>query len=84
VVAIFGGTDDEIIYNDLYVLFLNTFSWHQVRLAGDFISARYDHVSLINDNKLIILGGVCSEGFRTCEPYLIELENKIFNDKKKS
>jgi hypothetical protein len=40
-VAIFGGTDDERIYGDLYLLFLNQMQWVHVRLVGDMIPPRY-------------------------------------------
>jgi hypothetical protein len=39
-IAVFGGTNDERIFNDLHILFLNFMQWVQVRLVGEFITPR--------------------------------------------
>lgn len=40
------------------------------------INKRYGHCSVFDQTSLIIFGGVCTEGFLTYEPYVIELNQE--------
>ncbi|OMJ95256.1 hypothetical protein SteCoe_1471 [Stentor coeruleus] len=60
---LFGGTDQELLYNDLYVYDLLYETWSLVIAEGDPPSARYGHCSTIYQGLyLIVFGGEDSNG----------------------
>ncbi|KAM3135919.1 Leucine-zipper-like transcriptional regulator 1 [Paramecium bursaria] len=76
-IIMFGGTNDEIIFGDLYLNFLRNYTWSQVKLSGYLnYSCRFDHCSIYSEDKLIIFGGLNETGFLLFHPITISIRFK--------
>lgn len=53
---IFGGTDGQKYYSDVYVLDLELLTWTEIKTTGNII-AREGHSSILYDNMIFIFGG---------------------------
>jgi len=67
ILIIFGGRNEKVTaFNDFHVLNLNSLNWIQVNmfpLCNDsIIIPRYNHVALINNQSLVIFGGINKSG----------------------
>ncbi|KAJ2964560.1 hypothetical protein NQZ79_g442 [Umbelopsis isabellina] len=59
--VIFGGSsDDEVYCNDVSILDLSTWTWHQPHIQGNLPLGRMKHSATIHNDKLYISGGLCS------------------------
>ncbi len=56
---VFGGTNPNYVFNDLYSLDLNTNIWSQLSPAGTLPSPRWNHSAVYNpaDSSMVIFGG---------------------------
>jgi len=61
-IILFGGTPDGSSgLNDLYFLFLDTFTWAEVKTKGPIPMGRYRHSAVIIEDKMYIFGGYRSK-----------------------
>lgn len=60
ILILFGGQNNKlgVIFNDLYMFDLDSFSWYSVTVYDDPAVPRYDHSAVIYDNMIIIFGGM--------------------------
>ena len=66
---LFGGTDDQICFADLYLLFIRNYTWAKVKLSGYLaFEARFDHCSIFHEGKLLIFGGLNENGYLLFNP----------------
>ncbi|XP_018469357.2 uncharacterized protein LOC108841072 [Raphanus sativus] len=56
-----SGSDDEVFYNDLYLLNTETITWQRAATNGKPPSARDGHTCSTWNNKIIVVGGEESE-----------------------
>jgi hypothetical protein len=56
---VFGGTNPDYVYNDLYALDLNTYTWSALSPAGPLPNPRWNHSAIYNpaDSSMVIFGG---------------------------
>ncbi len=75
ILILFGGQDNklDVIFNDLFVLDLDSFIWYKVGMYDDHPIARYDHSSVIYDNKLICFGGMSNNHFIGSDIYVVNI-----------
>ncbi|KAF8088557.1 hypothetical protein N665_0536s0008 [Sinapis alba] len=52
-----SGSDDEVFYNDLYILNTETITWQRAVTTGKPPSARDGHTCSTWNNKIIVIGG---------------------------
>ena len=77
---IFGGrikpkvNEVNFSLNDIWVLQLNKLEWQKLDLRGSVPSKRYSHVSSLNDDKLVIFGGLSDHQFCDNNLYILELD----------
>ena len=75
ILILFGGKDNKqgIIFNDLFVLDLDSFMWYRVGMYNDFPVSRYDHSAIIYENKLICFGGMSDNHFIGSDIYVVNI-----------
>ncbi|KAE8711821.1 rhomboid protein 1 [Hibiscus syriacus] len=77
---IFGGcgkssdNNDEIYYNDLYILNTETFVWKRVATSGNPPSARDSHTCSSWKNKIIVIGGEDGHDYYLSDVHILDTE----------
>jgi hypothetical protein len=54
----FGGTDLHTQHNDVWELNLDSAAWHRISAQGTAPSVRESHGAFVDDNRLIVFGGM--------------------------
>ena len=62
-VIIFGGQDNRKFLDDVYVLQLSDLAWINCITMGAHPLPRASHQSAFYENKMIVFGGLNSEGY---------------------
>ena len=60
--CIFGGSDMQTIFNDVFIFSTKLMSWTKIKTSGQQPLARAGHSAVIHAEKIIIFGGANSEG----------------------
>lgn len=89
IVLIHGGRNDKykkgVIYNDFWLLDLENLLWIKLKsndgIGIDCCEQRFEHCSVINNNKLIIFGGASSRHFLGSDLFIADLD--FFDNKLK-
>ncbi|KAK8537633.1 hypothetical protein V6N13_096556 [Hibiscus sabdariffa] len=77
---IFGGcgkssdNNDEIYYNDLYILNTETFVWKRVQTSGNPPSARDGHTCSSWKNKIIVIGGEDARDYYLSDVHILDAD----------
>jgi len=81
ILLIFGGGDGTKMFNDVWLLNLETWCWSRPQINGNSPPARCAHTATFLDNKLIIFGGG-DGGRRFKDLYFLDVEFLISGKKK--
>lgn len=56
---VFGGTNPYYVYNDLYSLDLNAYTWSKLSPGGTLPLPRWNHTAIYNptDSSMVVFGG---------------------------
>ncbi|XP_039069408.1 RING finger protein B-like isoform X2 [Hibiscus syriacus] len=77
---IFGGcgkssdSNDEIYYNDLYILNTETFVWKRAQTSGNQPSARDGHTCSSWKNKIIVIGGEDARDYYLSDVHILDAD----------
>ncbi|GMJ00051.1 hypothetical protein like AT1G18610 [Hibiscus trionum] len=77
---IFGGcgkssyNNDEIYYNDLYILNTETFVWKRAQTSGNPPSARDGHTCSSWKNKIIVIGGEDARDYYLSDVHILDAD----------
>ncbi|XP_010531849.1 PREDICTED: tip elongation aberrant protein 1-like isoform X2 [Tarenaya hassleriana] len=83
---IFGGcgrspdTNDEVYYNDLYILNTETFVWKRSVTTGTPPSARDSHTCSSWKNKLIVLGGEDGQDYYLSDVHILDADTFVWKE----
>lgn len=79
ILNLFGGQDNKqgVIFNDLFVLDLDSFIWYKVEIYDDHPLARYGHFTVEYNNKLICFGGMSDNHFIGSDIYIVNIGKKM-------
>ncbi|XP_044476218.1 kelch domain-containing protein 3-like isoform X3 [Mangifera indica] len=87
---IFGGcgkssdTNDEVYYNDLYILNTETFVWKHATTSGNPPSARDSHTCSSWKNKIIVVGGEDGHDYYLSDVHILDSETLTWKELKTS
>jgi len=75
---IYGGRNDslgeQMVLGDMFMLNLQTLTWYQVEMLGNqLVRPKYSFQCCYLSQKLIVFGGMNSEGYCRSELHVIEL-----------
>ncbi|CAH8334830.1 unnamed protein product [Eruca vesicaria subsp. sativa] len=79
-----SGSDDEVFYNDLYILNTETLMWQRAVTAGNPPSARDSHTSSIWKNKIIVVGGEDLDDYYLSDVHILDTETFVWKQMKTS
>ncbi|OMO62949.1 Kelch repeat type 2 [Corchorus capsularis] len=83
---IFGGcgkssdNNDEIYYNDLYILNTETFVWKRATTSGDPPSARDSHTCSSWKNKIIVIGGEDGHDYYLNDVHILDADTLVWKE----
>ncbi|KAK9198773.1 hypothetical protein WN944_013959 [Citrus x changshan-huyou] len=83
---IFGGcgkssnTNDEVYYNDLYILNTETFVWKRATTSGNPPSARDSHTCSSWKNKLIVIGGEDGHDYYLSDVHILDTDTLTWKE----
>ncbi|XP_021286156.1 kelch domain-containing protein 3 isoform X2 [Herrania umbratica] len=83
---IFGGcgkssdNNDEIYYNDLYILNTETFVWKRGTTSGDPPSARDSHTCSSWKNKIIVIGGEDGNDYYLSDVHILDADTLAWKE----
>ncbi|XP_022737507.1 kelch domain-containing protein 3-like isoform X2 [Durio zibethinus] len=81
---IFGGcgkssdNNDEIYYNDLYILNTETFVWKHAATSGNPPSARDSHTCSSWKNKIIVIGGEDGHDYYLSDVHILDADTGMW------
>ncbi|XP_044486658.1 kelch domain-containing protein 3-like isoform X2 [Mangifera indica] len=87
---IFGGcgkssyTNNEVYYNDLYILNTETFVWKHTTTSGNPPSARDSHTCSSWKNKIIVVGGEDGHDYYLSDVHILDAETLTWTELKTS
>ena len=75
ILLLFGGQNTKTgrIFNDIFLLDLDSFCWHEVIMYDEMPIERHCHSTIIFDNMLIVFGGMGNNKFIGSDLYLINM-----------
>ncbi|KAL5751468.1 hypothetical protein ACOSP7_026071 [Xanthoceras sorbifolium] len=83
---IFGGcgkssnTNDEVYYNDLYILNTETFVWKHAATSGIPPSARDSHTCSSWKNKIIVIGGEDGHDYYLSDVHILDADTLTWKE----
>ncbi|XVE56785.1 hypothetical protein DITRI_Ditri04bG0038900 [Diplodiscus trichospermus] len=83
---IFGGcgkssdNNDEIYYNDLYILNTENFVWKRAATSGNAPSARDSHTCSSWNNKVIVIGGEDGHDYYLSDVHILDADTLMWNE----
>ncbi|KAE8681417.1 Transporter associated with antigen processing protein 2 isoform 1 [Hibiscus syriacus] len=83
---IFGGcgkssdNNDEIYYNDLYILNTETFVWKRAATSGNPPSARDSHTCSSWKNKIIVIGGEDGHDYYLSDVHILDADTLAWKE----
>ncbi|EFH63787.1 hypothetical protein ARALYDRAFT_316360 [Arabidopsis lyrata subsp. lyrata] len=83
---IFGGcgkssdSDDEVFYNDLYILNTETFMWKRAVTSGKPPSARDSHTCSAWKNKIIVVGGEDLDDYYLSDVHILDTDKFVWKE----
>ncbi|VVA91789.1 unnamed protein product [Arabis nemorensis] len=83
---LFGGCgksstiNDEIYYNDLYILNTETFVWKRAITIGNPPSARDSHTCSSWKNKIVVIGGEDGHDYYLSDVHILDTETLIWKE----
>ncbi|XP_024008446.1 rab9 effector protein with kelch motifs isoform X2 [Eutrema salsugineum] len=83
---VFGGcgkssdSNDEIYYNDLYVLNTETYVWKRVDTIGNPPSARDSHTCSSWMNKIVVIGGEDGHDYYLSDVHILDTDTFIWKE----
>ncbi|XP_023643710.1 tip elongation aberrant protein 1 isoform X2 [Capsella rubella] len=87
---IFGGcgkspaSDDEVFYNDLYILNTETYVWKRAVTNGKTPSARDNHTCSTWKNKIIVVGGEDLDDYYLSDVHILDTDIFVWKELKTS
>lgn len=64
-------------FGDLFLLFIRNYTWASVKLSGYLhFEPRFDHCAVYHEDKLLIFGGLCENGYLLFNPLQISIRFK--------
>ncbi|KAJ4883747.1 Galactose oxidase/kelch repeat superfamily protein [Raphanus sativus] len=79
-----SGSDDEVFYNDLYILNTETLMWQRAVTAGNPPSARDSHTCSTWKNKIIVVGGEDLDDYFLSDVHILDTETFVWKQMKTS
>ncbi|XP_048443687.1 tip elongation aberrant protein 1 isoform X1 [Pyrus x bretschneideri] len=85
---IFGGcgksasSDNEVYFNDLYILNTETFVWKRATTSGNPPSRRDSHTCSSWKNKLIVIGGEDGHDYYLSDVHILDTDTLIWRELK--
>ncbi|KAM1786570.1 hypothetical protein ACFX12_039329 [Malus domestica] len=85
---IFGGcgkyasSDNEVYFNDLYILNTETFVWKRATTSGNPPSLRDSHTCSSWKNKLIVMGGEDAHNYYLSDVHILDTDTLIWRELK--
>ncbi|KAG2313271.1 hypothetical protein Bca52824_024828 [Brassica carinata] len=82
-----SGSDDEVFYNDLYILNTETITWQRAATTGKPPSARDGHTCSTWNNKIIVVGGEESEDlddYYLSDVHILDIDKFVWKQLKTS
>ncbi|XP_038880676.1 host cell factor 2 isoform X3 [Benincasa hispida] len=83
---IFGGcgksisNNDEVYYNDLYILNTETFVWKQATTSGTPPSPRDSHTCSSWKNKVIVIGGEDAHDYYLSDVHILDTDTLVWTE----
>ncbi|CAN8234881.1 unnamed protein product [Cochlearia groenlandica] len=78
------GSDDEVFFNDLYILNTETFVWKRAVTTGKRPSARDSHTCSRWKNKIIVVGGEDSDDHFLSDVHVLDTGTFVWKELKTS
>ncbi|CAA7043224.1 unnamed protein product [Microthlaspi erraticum] len=79
-----SGSDDEVFYNDLYILNTETLVWKRAVTTGNPPSARDSHTCSVWKNKMIVVGGEDLNDYYLSDVHILDTETFVWKELKTS
>ncbi|CAH2067199.1 unnamed protein product [Thlaspi arvense] len=79
-----SGSDDEVFYNDLYILNTETFVWKRAVTTGNPPSARDSHTCSTWKKKIIVVGGEDLNDYYLSDVHILDTETFVWKELKTS
>ncbi|KAH0875851.1 hypothetical protein HID58_073213 [Brassica napus] len=79
-----SGSDDEVFYNDLYILNTETLTWQRAVTTGNPPSARDSHTCSTWKNKIIVVGGEDLDDYYLSDVHILDTETFVWKQMKTS
>nr|XP_039264099.1 tRNA wybutosine-synthesizing protein 4-like isoform X1 [Styela clava] len=74
---LFGGRDDRLIFDDMWVYDIESRKWNQLTLHGSGISPRHSHsVCATNDGNILLSGGIGDGNVIFADLYMIGIDTE--------
>ncbi|CAN8239743.1 unnamed protein product [Cochlearia groenlandica] len=89
-IFVFGGcgksrdSDDEVFYNDLYILNTETFVWKRAATSGNPPSARDSHTCSTWKNKIVVIGGEDLDDYYLSDVHILDTDTLVWKELKTS
>ncbi|KAJ4713221.1 kelch domain-containing protein 3-like isoform X2 [Melia azedarach] len=83
---VFGGcgkssdTNEEVYYNDLYILNTETFVWKRAATSGNPPSARDSHTCSSWKNKIIVIGGEDGHDYYLSDVHILDTDTLTWKE----
>ncbi|KAF2592903.1 hypothetical protein F2Q70_00045403 [Brassica cretica] len=79
-----SGSDDEVFYNDLFILNTETLTWQRAVTTGNPPSARDSHTCSTWKNKIIVVGGEDLDDYYLSDVHILDTETFVWKQMKTS
>ncbi|CAF2064740.1 unnamed protein product [Brassica napus] len=77
-----SGSDDEVFYNDLFILNTETLTWQRAETTGNPPSARDSHTCSAWKNKIIVVGGEDLDDYYYSDVHILDTETFVWKQMK--
>ncbi|PRQ16354.1 putative kelch-type beta propeller [Rosa chinensis] len=82
---VFGGcgksaNNDEVYYNDLYILNTETFAWKKAITSGPPPSPRDSHTCSSSKNKVIVIGGEDGHDYYLSDVHILDADTLVWRE----
>ncbi|VVA95232.1 unnamed protein product [Arabis nemorensis] len=75
-----SGSDDEVFYNDLYILNTETFVWKRAVTTGNPPSARDSHTCSTWKNKIVVVGGEDLDDYYLSDVHILDTDTFVWKE----
>lgn len=73
--VLFGGQDQGVVYNDVWLFDLQSLTWQEIVTSGNYPAARYRHGYGVSGNYMVIQGGVSVNEVVLQDFYMLDFAN---------